>query len=52
MGRMPFSKEESRRTEHQVYSAGNLIFSSANKWLHPLFELEDFLTLGAQGPMF
>ena len=51
MGRMPFSKEESRRTEHQVYTDGNLIFSSANKWLHPLFELENFIAPGAQEPM-
>lgn len=27
----------------EVYSSSGLIFSSTSKWLHPLFELEDFL---------
>jgi len=31
----------------EVYTDGNLIFSSTGKWLHPLFELEDFLASGA-----
>ena len=29
-------------------SPGKILFSSSNKWLHPLFELEEFLALHAK----
>jgi zinc transport system ATP-binding protein len=32
----------------ELFSDSRLVFSSAGKWLHPLFELEDFLA-GAGG---
>ncbi|HSW38817.1 MAG TPA: DUF1893 domain-containing protein [Acidobacteriota bacterium] len=34
----------------RAYENGLLVFSSAGKWLHPLFEFEDFLRTGGPDP--
>jgi zinc transport system ATP-binding protein len=33
----------------ELFSDSRLVFSSAGKWLHPLFELEDFLAGAGSG---
>ncbi len=33
----------------QLFSASQPVFSSAGKWLHPLFDLEDFLVGAGSG---
>ena len=33
----------------ELFSASQPVFSSAGKWLHPLFELEDFLDGAGSG---
>ncbi len=35
-----------KSTTLEVYHNDDLLFSSKGKWLHPLFELEDFLKKG------
>ena len=41
-------KDMKEKTEAtlKLYEKGNLIFSSRGKWLHPLFELEEYLSTG------
>ena len=34
----------------ELFSDSQLVFSSAGKWLHPLFELEDFLAESGLDP--
>ncbi len=34
----------------RLFSGGDMVFSSTGKWLHPLFELEEFLQTAALEP--
>ena len=34
----------------ELFHKGNLVFSSAGSWLHPLFEVEQFLAASALDP--
>ena len=44
------TKTEGKETTLTVFHNGTPIFTSDGKWLHPLFELEDYLTEHAFQP--
>ena len=43
-------KPEQRTPSLQVFLRGECLFSNEGRWLHPLFELEDFLRANRTNP--